>query len=69
MNTSVVESSVNVGILSESTQAGCNAQKVNVKEKKLDGGEVLVRRVGLVQPCRMRFSAFARTFSKRLNVK
>ena len=48
VDTSVVERSVNIEVMSKIAQVGSNAQKVNVKEKKLEGGEVLVRMVGLV---------------------
>ena len=40
--------SVDIEVMSESAQDGFNAQKVGVKEKKLEGGELLVRMVGLV---------------------
>jgi hypothetical protein len=48
VNTPDVSGSVNIEVMSESAQVGSNAQKVNVKEKKLEGGEVLMRMVGLV---------------------
>jgi hypothetical protein len=48
VSTPDVSGSVNVEVMSESAQVGSNAQKLSMREKKLERGEVLVRMVGLV---------------------